>query len=126
MLTSHNIDYKLSDGEMDDIGEKMGIEVTALNVRMVTLTVEKIEQIGAQCEQFGGQSRAISGQLTAQREQLRALQVTVLPNLVRYALSTILHVFAGEQSCENMESSRFHTAKSPFLSRITKYVEGSN
>ena len=47
MLSSHKIDCKLSDSEMDDIGEKMNIEVTKLNAQMVTMRVEMAEQFKA-------------------------------------------------------------------------------
>ena len=40
MQSSHKIDCKLSDSEMDDIGEKTNIEVTKLNAQMVTMRVE--------------------------------------------------------------------------------------
>jgi hypothetical protein len=75
MLSSHKIDYKLPDSEMDDIGEKMNTEVTKLNAQMVTLRVE----MAAQGEQ-----------LRAQGGQLRALQVTVLFDFIRKSKSEAL------------------------------------
>jgi hypothetical protein len=130
MLSSHKIDYKLSDIETDDIGEKMNIEVVKLSAQMVTLRVET----AAQGEQLRAQLNAqmvtlrveTAAQLRAQGEQLRALQGTVLFDFIRNVISTILLVFAGEQPHKNTESHRFYNAKGPFLSRITEYVKGSN
>ena len=42
MLSSHKIDCKLSDSEMDDIGEKMNIEVTKLNAQMLSIARLKL------------------------------------------------------------------------------------
>ena len=111
MLSSHKIDYKLPDSEMDDVGEKMNTEVKKLKAQMA-----------AQGEQL----RALGEQLRAQGGQLGALQGTVLFDFIRNIISTILLVLASEQPHKNTGSHRFCNAKGPFLSRIIEYVKGSN
>ena len=136
MLSSHKIDYKLPDSEMDDVGEKINSEVKELRLEMgaqdekLRAQDEKlraqVEQLREQLREQGEQLREQGEQLRAQGGQLGALQATVLLDFIRNVVSTILLVLAGEQPHKNTDSHRFCNAKGPFLSRITKYVDGSN
>ena len=83
MLSSHKIDYKLPDSEMDDVGEKMNTDVKEVRVEMAA----QGEKLRAQVEQLREQLRAQSEQLREQGGQLGALQGTVLFDFIRNVMS---------------------------------------